>query len=134
MERDVERLSEAGQWKQDDTITISWGEKSTLSLAIRERALHRIQEASAKQINSSTTKHLSLQHLQSVNLAFGLTITPGQCHACLDSVVVFAQAFGKAVKWRKLAMNAPALTKDQVGLAVCYARGEQNFEQVQLRR
>jgi hypothetical protein len=56
----------------------------------------RQQKASGQQIEPRSAKHLALEQLQAVDLAFDGALTPGQGHGGLDGGPVGPKPFGKA--------------------------------------
>jgi hypothetical protein len=59
------------------------------------------QEASGQQIEPGPAKHLTLQHLQAVDVPFDRPLTPGQGHRGLNSAVVRAEPSGETPEGRK---------------------------------
>ena len=57
--------------------------------------LRRQEKALLEQIEFGTAKHLALQHLEAVDVAFDRAVTPGQGDPGFDRVIVVAQPFGK---------------------------------------
>src|SRR5215510_15221587 len=67
-------------WHQG--LSISWG----------------AHEAAAEEIEMRTAKHLALQHLQTVEVAFDGAIAPGQRHPSFDGGIAVAQSVRKTLQ------------------------------------
>jgi hypothetical protein len=65
----------------------------------------RQEEASGQQIEPCPAKHLALQHLQTIDLAFDRSLTPRQCHRCLDGGHVRPEPLRKAPQGREGALG-----------------------------
>jgi hypothetical protein len=61
----------------------------------------RQEEAAGKEIHMCTAKHLALQHLQTIDLAFNRSLAPRQRHRRLDGGYVCVEPFGKAPEGRE---------------------------------
>jgi len=61
----------------------------------------RQEEASGEEIETCPAKHLALQHLQTIDLAFNRSLTPRQRHRRLDGGHVRSEPFGKAPEGRE---------------------------------
>ena len=61
-------------------------------------ALRRQEKALLEQIEFGTAKHLALQHLEAVDMAFDRAVTPGQGNPGFDGLIVIAQPLRKPLQ------------------------------------
>jgi hypothetical protein len=55
-------------------------------------------EAAAQEIEARSAEHLTLEHLETIDMPLHRTGTPGQGHAGFDRVIVFAELLGEALQ------------------------------------
>jgi hypothetical protein len=90
------------------------------------------EKTSGQQIELGPAKHLALEQLQAVDLAFDRALTPRQRHPGLHGGVIRTQSFGKAPEGRQGArggtsqpgveLGRPALA-DEAGEVLCERDG-----------
>lgn len=80
-------------------------------------SLRRQQKTPLEQIEFRPAKHLALQHLEAVDVAFDWAITPAQGDSGFDGVIVIAQSFGKPLQGHEGTLRCPGQPRIQlVGL------------------
>lgn len=72
-----------------------------LNQSISKRCSGREEEASGRQIELGSTKHLALEHLEAVDVPFDRPRTPGQRDGGMDGSIVRAEASGKTPDGRE---------------------------------
>jgi hypothetical protein len=93
-----------------------------LNWSMSRRRSGRQEEASGQQIDSRSAKHLTLQHLQAINLPFDRALTPRQRHCCLDGGIVLVEPSGEAPKGRESTRGGARQPRLELGRLVLRTR------------
>jgi hypothetical protein len=77
------------------------------SVPVLAPSLRGEKKALLEQIQAGTAKHLTLECFQAIHMALYRAVTPGECHASFDRVIVVVQPFRKPLQGHEGTLRRP---------------------------